>query len=620
MMDPLYVTYLEETEELLQKAEECLIGLETGCSSDGIHALFRIFHSIKGSSQMIGYGDIGNLTHKLEDMLDIVRKGRIDLDGQILQLCFSGLDHVKQLFESKKKMNGDGNNEDFLHAVERLEENIDNILKANAEKESGRNNTSQGNRVVSAVKGMKGTGKNRYCIWISFSDDVPMISPVLFMILNNVQAVGSLVYTNISDEDIYAAAADPNTSSLSMILDTDLEEAELYTYVDVMYVEKVAIANISEHQMLEQAVPYDQGSRAFFETFFREFPKLYPILLHHPNTVHTAEFTAFIHEQQNKMLEAANRIQFHAMGQRLKQEIETFYNLLLNAADGTREPDEKLVKTLCQNCLEMFETVYGYARGKFFYKIFKVKNGRFTEELNGFVERMDKSHTRKFFLDLSRLETIHEHDLRSLIELKRRLQGMGIVMSIIVDNPLRRRLLNIFDSIRTVEPFELFNTEMDAALADHLSSAGNDKGCMEDCEMRGYSIMILDGDKAIADHLQQSLALAGYRQVETCSEPVNALDMLQKKKYHIVLADIAMPELGGTEFLKKIREYDPLTQVIIMTSHSSLDTILTCLELGANDYIAKPFQSNEAILEVVDGSIKKLERWREAIKGTIAAS
>lgn len=102
MMDQLYVTYLEETEELLQKAEECLIRLETDYSSDDITQLFRIFHSIKGSSQMIGHDDIGNLTHKLEDMLDIVRKGRIDLDGQILQLCFSGLDHVKLMFESKK--------------------------------------------------------------------------------------------------------------------------------------------------------------------------------------------------------------------------------------------------------------------------------------------------------------------------------------------------------------------------------------------------------------------------------------------------------------------------------------------------------------------------------------
>lgn len=138
--------------------------------------------------------------------------------------------------------------------------------------------------------------------------------------------------------------------------------------------------------------------------------------------------------------------------------------------------------------------------------------------------------------------------------------------------------------------------------------------------MSGYSIMILDDETAISDLLQRTFALAGYNQVETYADPANALKMFKKKKYHIVLADIMMPEIDGMEFLRKIREYDPLTQVIIMTAHSTLDRILTCLELGANDYILKPFKSNDYVLEVMDYSIKKLERWREAIKETIATS
>jgi two-component system chemotaxis sensor kinase CheA len=620
MMDQLYVTYLEETEEMLQKAEECLIRLETDYSSDDINALFRIFHSIKGSSQMIGYDDIGNLTHKMEDMLDIVRKGRIDLDGQILQLCFSGLDHVKQLFESKKKMSGDGNNEDFIHAVEILEGNIDKILKANSETENGRTKTSQGDRVVSSVKGMERTGKNRYCICISFSDDIPMISPILFMIFNNIKEIGSLVYTNVSDEDIYEASANINVSSLFIIMESDLEVFELYTYFDVMYVEKVAIADISEHRMLKQAIPYDRGSRRFFEKFFQEFPKLYPVLFQNQKALSKTEYTELIHDKFQKILKKFDEIPVNAVEQTLKQEIETFYDLCLHATSGKMALHDKTIEPLCQKYLELFEMAYGYVKGKFFYKNIKVKNNHFLDSLQGFIERMDKSSTRKLLLDLSWLEMIHEHELKSLIELKRRLHGMGIVMSVIIDNPLRRRLINIFDSIRTIEHFELFNTEVDAALGENISSAGNDKGCMEDCEMRGYSIMILDGETAISDHLQKSLALAGYHQVETYSELANALEMFQKKKYHIVLADITMPELDGTEFLKKIREYDPLTQVIIMTSHSTMDTILTCLELGANDYIVKPFKSDDYVLEVVDYSIKKLERWREAIKGTIAAS
>lgn len=454
--------------------------LRLSASPDDINALFRIFHSIKGSSQMIGYDDIGNLTHKMEDMLDIVRKGRIDLDGQILQLCFSGVDHVKQLFESKKNRNDGGNNEVFMHAVEILEGKIDKILKANSETESSRKNTSQGDRIVSALKGMERTGKNRYCICISFSDDLPMISPILFMIFNNIKDIGSLVYTDVSDEDIYEASANTNISSLSIIMDSDLEEAELYTYLDVMYVEKVAIADISEHQMLKQAVPYEQGSRRFFEKFFLEFPKLYPVLFQNQKDLSKAEYTELIHEPFQNILEKVTEIPVSTVEQNLKQEIETFYDLFLHATSGKMALHDKTLEPLRPKYLKLFEMAYGYVKGKFFYKIFKVKNNHFINNLQGFIERMNKSCTRKLLLDLSRLEMIHEHELKSLIELKRRLHDMGIVMSVVIDSRLRKRLINIFDSIQTIEHFELFDTEVDAALGNHISVLVNEKRCMGD--------------------------------------------------------------------------------------------------------------------------------------------
>ncbi len=610
-MDPLYVAYFEETEELLQQAEECLIRLETSYSTEDMNGLFRAFHSIKGSSQMIGYEDIGNLTHKMEDMLDIIRKGRIDLDGKILQLCFRGLDHVKRLFESKKHRHADGDNADFIQTSLELEREMDEILKADSETGSDGKETAAGVGIVTALKERKQTGKNRYCICLSFSDDIPMISPILFMIFNNMKDIGSLVYTDVSDEDIYGASANTNISSLSMIIDSDLEKAELYTYFDVMYVEKIAIADISEHRMLKQALPYDRDSRRFFEIFFQEYPKLYPVLFHHSNFSDQAVYTESVREWYKKIVEAASPVLFHAMGQSLKQEIETLYDGCLQAIDGTLALDFPRKKYL-----ELFEMVYGYVRGRFFYKIFKVKNDRYIDGLAQFVERMDKSSTRKFLLDLSELEMIHDHELKSLIELKRRLHDMGIVMSVIMDNPSRRKLINIFDSIRTIEKFEWFETEVDAALGKNMTSMANG---LEDDEMSGYRIMILDNETEVSDLFERNFQSAGcHPRVETYTDPVTALEMFQKRKYHIILVDIHMQEFDGIEFLKKIREYDPLTQVIVMTRHSTLDRILTCLELGVNDYIVKPFKSNDYVLEVLEDSITKLERWREAISGMIA--
>ncbi|WP_213530045.1 hypothetical protein [Paenibacillus cisolokensis] len=113
--------------------------------------------------------------------------------------------------------------------------------------------------------------------------------------------------------------------------------------------------------------------------------------------------------------------------------------------------------------------VYGHVRGKFIFKIYKARHRHFTEGLERFIERMDKSGTRKLLLDLSRLEMIHESELKRLIELKRHLQDMGIVMSVLIRHSSRKRMVNIFDSIRTIEPFELFDTEVDAALGNNIS-------------------------------------------------------------------------------------------------------------------------------------------------------
>lgn len=135
--------------------------------------------------------------------------------------------------------------------------------------------------------------------------------------------------------------------------------------------------------------------------------------------------------------------------------------------------------------------------------------------------------------------------------------------------------------------------------------------------MNEYNIMILDDNEEVIALLRAKLELAGFNRIDTFTEPVKAIAMFRNTKYHILFTDIDMPEMDGIEVLRKVKQFDPLTQVIMMTERSSIDRTLTCLELGANDYVLKPFKSDETILEVVEYSIKKLERWKEAIKGTI---
>lgn len=135
--------------------------------------------------------------------------------------------------------------------------------------------------------------------------------------------------------------------------------------------------------------------------------------------------------------------------------------------------------------------------------------------------------------------------------------------------------------------------------------------------MNEYNIMILDDEEAATALLKTKLELAGLNRIDTFTDPVQAIAMFRNKKYHILLTDMDMPEMDGIEVLRKVKQFDPMTQVIMMTGNSTIDRTLTCLELGANDYVLKPFKSDENILEVIEYSMKKLERWKEAIKGTV---
>ena len=87
--------YLDETSEQLQSLNELLLALESGSGDEGsINEIFRIAHTLKGMSATMGFEQMTHLTHGMEDMLDLVRKGAYSLDEDDISLLFSCLDRL----------------------------------------------------------------------------------------------------------------------------------------------------------------------------------------------------------------------------------------------------------------------------------------------------------------------------------------------------------------------------------------------------------------------------------------------------------------------------------------------------------------------------------------------
>ncbi|HEB75649.1 MAG TPA: response regulator [Nitrospirae bacterium] len=123
-----------------------------------------------------------------------------------------------------------------------------------------------------------------------------------------------------------------------------------------------------------------------------------------------------------------------------------------------------------------------------------------------------------------------------------------------------------------------------------------------------YSILVVDDDAAVRDVLVTLLKDVGYEVVDTGS-PEEALDLVSKKTFDLVLSDILMPEMDGLALLKKIHFKVPDLPVILLTAYPDLELSIEALKHGAHDFIIKPFN-----LEYVLHAVKKALNYCEGLR------
>lgn len=111
-----------------------------------------------------------------------------------------------------------------------------------------------------------------------------------------------------------------------------------------------------------------------------------------------------------------------------------------------------------------------------------------------------------------------------------------------------------------------------------------------------YNILVCDDDKEIVKAIEIYLSDEGYN-VLKAENGKKALDILKNNQVHLAILDIMMPEMDGMEVLEKIREKDSIP-VIMLSAKSEDEDKINGLNLGADDYITKPFNSAELIARV----------------------
>jgi len=119
------------------------------------------------------------------------------------------------------------------------------------------------------------------------------------------------------------------------------------------------------------------------------------------------------------------------------------------------------------------------------------------------------------------------------------------------------------------------------------------------------SILIVDDDRAILSSLEKILQLEGYS-VDTAETGREAIEKAKNRFYNLMLLDIKLPDMEGTELLRAVDETEPKMVKIMVTGYPTLENAVKSLNLGADAYLMKPIDPQE-LLDVVEKKLKEQE-------------
>lgn len=105
-------------------------------------------------------------------------------------------------------------------------------------------------------------------------------------------------------------------------------------------------------------------------------------------------------------------------------------------------------------------------------------------------------------------------------------------------------------------------------------------------------ILIIEDDKSIVLTVKYDLEMLSY-DVDTCGDGMEALDLINKNNYDLAIVDITLPSLNGIELIRRVRCTNKEIKIIVLSASNDEMDIINGLDIGANDYVTKPFSPRE---------------------------
>jgi DNA-binding NtrC family response regulator len=122
--------------------------------------------------------------------------------------------------------------------------------------------------------------------------------------------------------------------------------------------------------------------------------------------------------------------------------------------------------------------------------------------------------------------------------------------------------------------------------------------------VREFNVLVVDDEQEFLDITVKRLEKRGLK-VQGAESGEKALQILEHSSTDVVLLDVKMPGIDGIETLRRIRSMKPLTEVVLLTGHASVDSGIEGMKLGAFDYLMKPIELEPLLEKLADAYEKK---------------
>lgn len=258
--------FLEESMDNLQTLNEALLDLEQEPDNiEKLNQIFRVAHTIKGMSATMGFNNISELTHKMEDVLSEFRDGSLKVTSEVVTVLFDCLDTLEKMVSNIES--GNGEEVEYKVIIEDLEkisnlaetsikeeiepkENIENYVNLNSEQI--KINSLLNEYDNSVIKQAIENGYNCINVEIILRGDTLLKSARAFLIVQELEAQGEIIKSLPSTEDIENEQFD---NELDFILLTKKSKEEIQELtINISEVDKVNVSYVEANNHVEEVV------------------------------------------------------------------------------------------------------------------------------------------------------------------------------------------------------------------------------------------------------------------------------------------------------------------------------------------------------------------------------